>query len=182
MGKSIALVELKSIPVGIATADEMVKAAKVELLIATPVCPGKYIIVVSGNVGSVESSMKTGVETAGSFLIGNYIINNVHEMIPSALSGTVEIETIQAIGAIETITAMTSIMAGDTAVKASNIKLIEIRIAKGLGGKGFLIFTGDVASVQSAMRACESQLKEGGEIISSCVIPSPNKELISKLF
>lgn len=182
MGKSIALMELKSIPIGILTADEMIKAAEVELLLATPICPGKYVIVVSGNVGSVESSMKTGIETAGTFLIGNYIINNVHEMIPSAISGTVDIESVGAIGAIETITAMTSIKAGDIAAKASKIKLIEIRIARGLGGKGFLVFTGDIASVQSAMRACETELMDTGEIISTCVIPSPSKELVSKLF
>lgn len=182
MGKSIGLMELKSIPIGILTADEMLKAAEVELLLATPICPGKYVIVISGNVGSVQSSMKTGIEISESFLIGNYIINNVHDMIPSAISGTVDIDTMGAIGAIETISAMTSIVAGDIAVKASKIKLIEIRIARGLGGKGFLTFTGDVASVQSAMKACENQLLETGEIISSCVIPSPNKTLISKIF
>lgn len=182
MGKSIGLMELKSIPIGIATADEMSKAADIQLLLATPICPGKYIIIISGNVGAVENSMKTGIKISGIFLIGNHIINNVHEMVPQAVLGTTEIDNIGAVGAIETISAMTSIKAGDIAVKASNIKLIEIRVARGLGGKGFIIFTGDVASVQSAMKACEIQLKDLGEIVSSCVIPSPNKELIKKLF
>ncbi len=36
MGKSIGLLELKSIPVGIETADAVLKAANVELLTATP--------------------------------------------------------------------------------------------------------------------------------------------------
>ena len=44
MGISIGLLELKSIPVGIETADEMIKAANVQLLTASPTCPGKYII------------------------------------------------------------------------------------------------------------------------------------------
>ena len=35
MGKSIGLLELKSIPVGVQSADEMLKAANVELLVAT---------------------------------------------------------------------------------------------------------------------------------------------------
>ena len=48
MKKAIGLVELKSTPIGIQTADEMVKAANVELVLANPVCPGKYMIVVSG--------------------------------------------------------------------------------------------------------------------------------------
>ena len=60
MGKSIGLVELKSIPVGVQTADEMLKAANVDLLVATAICPGKYIIIISGQVGAVKSSMETG--------------------------------------------------------------------------------------------------------------------------
>ena len=48
MKRAIGLVELKSIPAGIQTADEMLKAAEVELIMANPVCPGKYVIIVSG--------------------------------------------------------------------------------------------------------------------------------------
>ena len=40
MGISIGLLELKSIPIGIQTADEMIKAANVKLLTASPTCPG----------------------------------------------------------------------------------------------------------------------------------------------
>ena len=36
---------------GIQTADEMVKAGNVELLLSTPICPGKYVIIVGGHVG-----------------------------------------------------------------------------------------------------------------------------------
>ena len=58
MGKSIGLLELKSIPVGIETADAVLKAANVELLTATPTCPGKYVIIICGAVGAVKSAMK----------------------------------------------------------------------------------------------------------------------------
>lgn len=40
MRKAVGFVEIKSIPVGIQTADEMVKAGNVELLLSTPICPG----------------------------------------------------------------------------------------------------------------------------------------------
>ena len=39
MGKSIGLLELKSIPVGVETADAVLKAANVELLTASPHLP-----------------------------------------------------------------------------------------------------------------------------------------------
>ena len=57
MRKAVGFVEIKSIPVGIQTADEMVKAGNVELLLSTPICPGKYVIIVGGHVGPVKAAM-----------------------------------------------------------------------------------------------------------------------------
>lgn len=181
MAQSIGLLELKSIPVGMETADEMLKAASVELLLATPICPGKYIIIVSGNVGAVKSSVKAGIGMAETFLVGHHIINNVHESIPAAISGTAEVTNVSAIGIIETISALTAVTAGDIAAKASNVRLIEIRIARGLGGKGFLIFTGEISAVKSAINSCLNELKETGEITSHSVISSPHKDLIKSI-
>ena len=181
MGISIGLLELKSIPVGIQTADEMLKAANVQLLVAAPTCPGKYVIIISGNVGAVKSSMNTGRQFAGTFLVGHHTINNVHESVPAAVVGTTEVSKVASLGVIETISALTAVQAGDIAAKASNITLMEIRIARGMGGKGFLIFTGEVSAVRSAVKACISGLEGSGEITSHCVIPSPHADLIKQL-
>lgn len=181
MGTSIGLLEVKSIPVGIETADEMLKAANVQLLVASPTCPGKYVIIISGNVGAVSSSMNTGRQIAGTFLVGHHTINNVHESLPAAILGVTEVEKISSIGVIETISALAAVQAGDVAAKASNIKMMEIRIARGLGGKGFLIFTGEVSAVRSAVKACITNLADSGEITSHCVIPSPHADLIKQL-
>ncbi|MBM6869440.1 BMC domain-containing protein [Pseudoflavonifractor phocaeensis] len=181
MGISIGLLELKSIPAGIETADEMLKAANVQLLVASPTCPGKYVIIVSGNVGAVKSSMNTGLQVAGTFVVSHHIINNVHESIPAAVVGTTEVTKVASLGVIETISALTAVRAGDIAAKASNITLMEIRIARGLGGKGFLMFTGEVSSVRSAVKACINGLGESGEITGHCVIPSPHADLVKQL-
>ena len=181
MGISIGLLELKSIPPGIETADEMLKAANVALLLCTPICPGKYVIVISGQVGAVKSAVKAGIQKAGIFLVGHHILNNVHESIPAAVTGTTEVEQIRALGVIETISALTSIRAGDIAAKAANITLMEIRIARGLGGKGFLLFTGEVSAVRSALNACISELQDTGEIVSTSHIASPHPDLMEHL-
>ncbi len=155
MKKAIGLVELKSTPIGIQTADEMVKAANVELVLANPVCPGKYMIVVSGDVGAVKNSVERGKSIADVFLVESHIINNVSPQVLVAIAGATDIKDLKSIGVIETISALTIIKAADIAVKASNIQLIEVRIAKGLGGKGFLIMTGEISSVKSAIKSCE---------------------------
>lgn len=181
MGKSIGLLELKSIPVGVETADAVLKAAHVELLTATPTCPGKYVIIIRGAVGAVKSAMESGKQAAGVYLVGHHIINNVHDSVPSAIVGTVEVARTAAIGMIETMTALTAVQAGDMAAKAANVTLMEIRIARGLGGKGFILLTGEVSSVRSAVKAAMHQLEETGDITSSCVIPSPHPGLIENL-
>ena len=181
MGISIGLLELKSIPVGIETADEMIKAANVQLLTASPTCPGKYVIIISGNVGAVKSSMNVGVRVAGPYMVGHHIINNVHESLPAAILGVTEVEKIGSIGVIETISGLSAVNAGDIAAKAAKIAMLEIRIARGLGGKGFLVFTGEVSSVRSAVKAVANTMGETGEITSHCVIPSPHKDLVKQL-
>ena len=181
MINSIGLLEVKSIPIGMLATDEMLKAADIKALISTPICPGKYMIAVYGNVGAVKSAMETGVQLADSSIVSSYIINNVHESIPAAVTGTSEVDKILSVGVIETISALTAVMAGDIAAKASNIRLMEIRIARGLGGKGFLVLTGELSAVKSAMNSCLNQLKESGEITGSCVISSPHPEFVDKL-
>lgn len=181
MGKSIGLLELKSIPVGVETADTVLKAANVELLTASPTCPGKYVIIICGAVGAVKSAMESGRQAAGIYLVGHHTINNVHDSVPSAIVGTTEVERTAAIGMLETMTALSAVQAGDLAAKAANVTLMEIRIARGLGGKGFILLTGEVSAVRSAIKAAMHQLEETGDITSSCVIPSPHPGLIEKL-
>lgn len=181
MGKSIGLLELKSIPIGVQAADEMLKAANVELLVATAVCPGKYIIIIGGQVGAVESSMVAGRKTAGTYLVCHHTINNVHESVAPALVGTADVDRVTSLGMVETMSALTAVRAADIAAKASRVTLLEVRVARGLGGKGYILLTGEVSSVKSALNSCLTQLADTGDITSSCVIASPHKGLLGKL-
>lgn len=181
MGISIGLLEIKSIAVGIQSADAMLKRASVQLLLATPICPGKYSIIVSGNTADIEGAMGAGMQSAGTYIVSNHIINNAHSSLSTAISGVSSIEKLLSLGIVETIDALTAVRAGDIAVKSANIELIEIRIARGLGGKGFLTFTGEVSAVRSAVNNCLIELMDTGEIISHCVVPSPHPDMIKHL-
>ena len=181
MDTAIGLLELRSIPIGIKSADEMLKAAAIRLLLAAPGCPGKYLIIVSGKVGAIKSAMTAGLQEAGVYLVASHIINNVHPDVPVAINGTAEIGGVKSLGVIESISALTAVMAADIAAKAANVRLIEARLARGLGGKGFVIFTGEVAAVDAAIKSCQNELASSGEITGVCVIPSPHPDLIEQL-
>ena len=177
MRKAVGFVEIKSIPVGIQTADEMVKAGNVELLLSTPICPGKYVIIVGGHVGPVKAAMSKAELVSGIYLIDTHILDNIREEVLPAIAGVTPTQQIQAVGAIETISALTAIIAADTAVKASKVSIV----ARGLGGKGYLVITGEVSSVRSAVNACLAKLGISGEVTSTSIIPRPHPQIVESL-
>jgi microcompartment protein CcmL/EutN len=181
MSKALGLMEFKTIPIAVYATDEMLKAAGVELMYAAPICPGKYITMVSGEVADVESSVKRGIAAGETFLVDSYVIPNVAEEVLPALTGTVNVPDIEAIGIIETIAAVSSIKVGDIVVKAARVNLLEIRLARGLGGKGEVFYTGELGAVEAAAKAALESVGNEGGIVSSVVIPRPSKALIAAI-
>jgi microcompartment protein CcmL/EutN len=174
---AIGFIEYKSIPIGIESTDQMLKSGSVELVTATPVCPGKYITIISGDVGAVRSSVKNGEVVGGIFVVESHVIPNIHPAVFPALMANTEVDEVQSIGIIETINAISAIVVADAAVKAANIHLVDVRMARGLGGKAFVILTGEVSPVKQAVKAAENAMREYGVITSTSVIASPHEDV-----
>ena len=49
MSKAIGMAEYKTVSAGIVAADAMVKTADIDIVEAQTVCPGKYIILITGD-------------------------------------------------------------------------------------------------------------------------------------
>jgi microcompartment protein CcmL/EutN len=179
--RAIGLLELNSVAKGVQCADDMIKAANVELIMARPACPGKYLAMVAGDVGSVQSSVEAGKERAGEFLVDSFLIANVHPAVFPALNCTTILPKIDALGIIETYSVASCITAADQAAKAADVELIEIRCATGLAGKSYVSLTGDVGSVNASVQAGIGALEDKGLIQSYVVIPSPSEDLYASL-
>ena len=150
-GPAIAMLETSSIARGIEATDAMMKRASVELLLTTIVPRGKYLVLIGGDVADVEAAIRAGRDTAGSTVVDEFLIQNVHPQLPPAIKGKVKVETLEAVGIIETKEVASAIYAGDAAVKAANVTLIEARNQP--GAKGMVVLTGDVGAVRSAVAA-----------------------------
>uniref|UniRef100_UPI00289814A8 BMC domain-containing protein n=1 Tax=Proteiniclasticum sp. TaxID=2053595 RepID=UPI00289814A8 len=179
---SIRLLEFKSIAKGIEVTDALMKGSRVELVLSNAICPGKYITLVTGDLTQVKNAVELGRRLGGIFLIELELIANVHPEILPALSGTAEIDDIDCIGVIETMSCLNSIVTADIARKAANVRLVEVRIARGLGGKGFTILSGEVSAVKRAIEAVHDKFLPMGDILCSTVLSNANKELVRKLF
>ena len=51
--EALGMVELNSISQGIFAADAILKAANVAIVKASAVCPGKYVVIITGSVADV---------------------------------------------------------------------------------------------------------------------------------
>lgn len=180
--KTIGCIELNSIAVGIWAADEMVKSASIDLLSARPTCPGRYLIMVSGDTGSVKTAVAVGQDTGKEMVIDDFVLPRIHPSILPALSGTSQIAAINALGVIETYSTASCILAADAAAKSGVVDIIEIRSATGLAGKSIVTMTGDVGSVEASVAAGIEAVGDSGHLLSHVVIPSPSPELKQKLF
>jgi microcompartment protein CcmL/EutN len=175
----IGLLELCSIARGIEVADAVLWEARVEVLFATPVHPGKYVILFTGSVEDVKSSVRSGGEVAGSDLVDQLVIPQVHEQVVPMLrrnGGHVKGE-LDAIGVIETNTVASAIVAADIALKTATVDLLELRIANGLGGKSFFTLTGEVSDVRSAVAAGARTAQDRGLLAREVVISRPHPQL-----
>jgi len=176
---SIGLVELSSVAVGYLVQDVMLKAGSVQMLLARSICSGKYLVVVAGDVTSVDAALAAGATAAGASLIERKQITRVHPSVFQAISNAVEIDPAQmrAIGIVETFSAASIIAVADAAIKAANVALIRVHLAMALGGKGFALMAGEVSSVQEAVAVGSRVAAEDGMLVGKGVIPAPSPEL-----
>ena len=77
---------------------------------------------------------------------------------------------------IESATNAAAVVAADTAAKTALIDLVEIRLAKGMCGKSYVILTGSVSSVTAAVERAKAGM-EDGVFLDSSVIAGPDDRL-----
>ncbi len=178
---ALGTLEVLSIPRGMEACDAMLKAASVSLVSAGTTCPGKYIIIVYGEVAEVTASIKAGVNTAGEKVIDTLVIPSVHEQVAPAINACSAVTKVESIGTIELYSVCAAVQAADAVVKAAEVDLIEVRLGRGLGGKSFIVFTGDVASVRAAVEAGRAAASSKGMVSDCVVIPSPHPDFVKSL-
>lgn len=177
MERSIGVVEFRSIAVGISAIDIIVKASDVKIIDARTICPGKYYIIFAGMVSAVKNSLDVIESESKDFIIDSLAIPNVYEQIFAGLTGTSEIRQPQSIGVIETLTSPSIIWAADAAIKATDIDIVEVRIARAIGGKNICVINGALSDVTESIRAGIQYSLEKGFLVDSEIIASPHEDL-----
>jgi microcompartment protein CcmL/EutN len=79
------------------------------------------------------------------------------------------------------VTAAVCIVAADAAAKTTDVQLLEIRLANGLGGKSFVLMEGTVADVEASVAAGVELVKEAGLLIRQVIIPQLHEQMREKI-
>lgn len=176
MKKALGMIEFKTVASGITATDVMLKTADVEVVQANPVCPGKYLATIAGELSSVRAAIDAAEAYNPAMLVDKFVLGNPHESVQPAISGALEVENKAAIGILETFTAASAVVAADTAAKTALVELVEVRLAKGMCGKSYIILTGSVSSVTAAIEKAKTGVG-GGMFLDCSVIAGPDERL-----
>lgn len=174
---ALALVEFGSIAAGIQAADAMVKRAPIDVIRTGTVQPGKYLVLIGGMVADVEESLSAGREVGATAVVDYIMLPQVHPEVVEAVGGGRVPDITDSLGVIETTTVAASIHAADAGIKGAEVRLVEVRLADGLGGKGIVLFSGLVADVEAAIEIGVGVLERPELLVRQVVIPQLHSEM-----
>jgi microcompartment protein CcmL/EutN len=177
MEPAIAMIELNSIASGILATDAMAKKAEVSIVDSRSTCPGKYIVLITGGVDAVRSSLEAGLRAGAGAVTEKLLLPNVHPQVIPALIAATPLNEIEALGVVETFNAPACIIAADAAAKETDSVLVLIRIGNGLGGKSFFVITGEWVNVEASVAKAVETIKGLGALVRRIVIPNPHVDL-----
>lgn len=172
---AIALLEFDSIARGIRTGDAMVKRAEVRVQVAEPISPGKYLILITGGEAEVEESWREGLEIGKDGVVDSLYLPGVHGDAAAAVHGASRERWAQdSLGIVECSTVAAAIVACDAACKEASVRVLEMRLGKGIGGKGVFTLAGDLWDIQASLDAARTSIEERRALLATEVIPRPD--------
>lgn len=175
--RSLGFVETRDLARGVVVADAMVKTAPVRLTLLAPVSGGRLLIAVDGEVAPVEAAVARGVARAACHLVDAIFLADLHPGVPAGLRAGTRQAAGEALGLVETTTCAAAVRAADAALKCAAVHLDRLRLAHGIGGKGFLQLSGRVADVEAAVAAARAAVVHAEFLVGSEIIPAPHGDL-----
>jgi microcompartment protein CcmL/EutN len=178
---ALALIEFSSIAAGTRAVDALVKKAPIELDRVGTLQPGKFAVLFSGDVASVDESFAEALRIGGAAVADHIMLPHVDPSVYRAVLGELSSWQGDTLGIIEIDSLAPTIVAADAAVKGANVNVVSIRLGDELGGKGVAHFVGDQHDVEAAMALGTARVQDGQRAVHSSITPRYDDELRGKL-
>ena len=175
---ALALLELGSVARGYRALDALVKEAPVRVLEANLIEPGRFLILTGGGVAEVEAAHRVGRAIAGEDLLDQLVIPFAHPSLWAGLAGALAVDDIDTIGIVEGSSIAAVLEACDRALKDADVNLCGLRIANGLGGKGFFVICGAQDAVEAAVATSATNLTARDRRVREEVVSRPHVDFL----
>ncbi len=178
--EAIGLLEIDGVPRALRAQDAALKRAPVKILACAPVSPNKVILLMTGDVASVEESMAAAEDGLGSRRIDRLFLPGVHPAVVAAVRGDRRLPNDDPLGIFELATVATTVSAADVVVKATNVRIERMHLATGFGGRGYFTLRGAQPDVEEAAAILAATMGEA--LLDAEVIAAPHAELLESAF
>lgn len=187
--EALGLIETLGMIPAITGADQMLKAANVDLISYENIGSTLVTIFVKGDVAAVEAAVEAGAAAAQE--VGTLTAQNV---MPRPIKGVGDIVSVhdvdvvgggecqepqgrpKALGMIETFGIVFVLEGADAMMKAADVELLGYENTA--SGYISVLVQGDVGAVQAAVESGVRAVEEmGAEVHASVVIPTPHPDL-----
>lgn len=196
MNKSLALLEFNPITNSYIIVDKILKTFSVDLIRHNRICPGALLSILSGNTEDIKQIIQYSRELN---IRNQCILNISHEIIKYISKINFEDEEtrlgsrhpkddhnrahqrIVNIGIVEGKHCIHAIKAADIMLKTSDLRIVKLDFSLGLYGKGFLMVSGGISEIESAIAKVMEEIPK--QMISkSAVIANISPELLDRRF
>lgn len=178
--EALAGLEVQSIARGLLAVDALVKKAASRVVLASPVSPGKFLILMDGTVAEVEESLLEAERVAGDQAIDRLFLPYAHRQLEPAVFGVFPARPDASVGIVECDTTCAGLRAADAALKAADVLMRVLHLSAGIGGKCWFAFAGDLFDVEAAVRAA-AEAASPKHLLGTEIIPNPHEEFLVAL-
>lgn len=147
---SIGLFEFTSISDGFLMTDYILKGSNVRLLKNEIMCPGKYVLLIEGDLRAVTNSINIAKEKKMYSMKKSEIIAKISSKVIEGINKKIEGNKFDAVGVLETKNYVTALVLADLMFKNSKIEINRILDRYGIFGKGIVIYSGSTSEVNNA--------------------------------
>lgn len=159
-GPALAVVELTSLARAYVVLDALVKRARVTVLGHREVTPGKTVILFGGREEETLEAHAAALGASATSLVDDLLLAQAHPQLWTALAGGTTARRGDAAAIVELSTVASTLLALDSALKTTDVAVVKLRLAAGIGGRGLFVLSGQLDEVQAASetaRGCVAQ-------------------------
>jgi microcompartment protein CcmL/EutN len=179
-GPALAMLDVADIPPGLRALDALAKEAPVSVLGAGTIQCGRYLILFAGEVEPVRFAFRKACEALGPALYDQVLLPHAERrLVPAISDGAVRWPAPgDTLGALQAGSSPTMLAAVDGALKGTEVELIQLRAADGLGGKSIAMLWGETHAVEAAVALAHQAFASGrSDGCSTAVIRNADAEV-----